>query len=94
MEQAPGVVEGRPRIAGRRIALQHIAAWRERLGLSADEIASEYDLALADAYAALAYYYSQREDVDAAIREGEAFAEAMRAQMPSKARDLPDGRDD
>jgi uncharacterized protein (DUF433 family) len=93
IEQTPGVVGGKPRIAGRRIAVEDVAIWHERLGWSADEIASEYELTLADVYAALAYYYDHREEMDAAIREGEAFAEALRAQTPSKVRDRLYGRD-
>ena len=54
IEITPGVVGGKPRISGRRITVQNIAIWHERMGRSADEIATEYDLTLADVYAALA----------------------------------------
>ena len=80
----PGVAGGKPRIAGRRITVQNVVVWHERMGKSADEIATEYDLSLADVYAALAYYFDHREGIDASIREGQAFAEALRAQTPSK----------
>ncbi len=93
IEQTPGVAGGKPRIAGRRITVRDIAVWHERLGVSADEIATEYDLTLSDVYAALAYYYDHREEIDASIREGEAFAEVMRARTPSKVRDKLHGRD-
>jgi uncharacterized protein (DUF433 family) len=75
---------GKPRIAGHRITVQNIAVWHDRLGWSADEIASEYDLELADIYAALAYYFAHREEIDQSIREGKAFVEKMRQQTPSK----------
>ncbi|CAA9456076.1 MAG: hypothetical protein AVDCRST_MAG02-1527 [uncultured Rubrobacteraceae bacterium] len=39
-------------------------AWHERTGKSADEITSEYDLSLAEVYAALAYYFDHRDEVD------------------------------
>lgn len=71
IESQPGVLGGKPCVSGRRIAVEHIAIWHERLGQSADEIASEYDLELADVYAALAYYFAHREEIDASIREGE-----------------------
>jgi uncharacterized protein (DUF433 family) len=80
----PGVTGGKPRIAGRRITVQNIAIWHERMGRSADEIATEYDLKLADVYAALTYYFDHRAEIDESIREGEAFAEALREQTPSK----------
>ncbi len=75
---------GRPRIRGRRITVQDIAIWHERLGKSADEIATEYDLTLGDVYAALAYYFDHREEIDARLTEDGAFAEALRARTPSK----------
>jgi uncharacterized protein (DUF433 family) len=63
------VAGGKPRITGHRITVQDVVVWHERLGLSADEIASEYGLSLADVYAALAYYYDHREEIDRAIRK-------------------------
>jgi uncharacterized protein (DUF433 family) len=84
IEITPGVVGGKPRIAGRRITVQNIAIWHKRMGRSADEIASEYDLTLADVYAALAYYYDHRAEIEKAIKESEEFVEALRQQTPSK----------
>ena len=49
-----------------------------------DEIATKYNLSLADVYAALAYYFDHREEIDTSIREGKAFAEALRERTPSK----------
>lgn len=84
IEVTPGIVGGKPRIAGRRISVQNIVVWHERMGRSADEISTEYDLTLADVYAALAYYFDHRAQIDESIREGEAFAEALRERTPSK----------
>jgi uncharacterized protein (DUF433 family) len=86
IEITPGVAGGKPRVAGHRITVQNIAVWHERLGKSADEIAAEYDLTLADVHAALAYYFDHREEIDRAIAEGAAFAEALRHRSPSKVR--------
>jgi uncharacterized protein (DUF433 family) len=82
--RTPDICGGKPRIAGHRITVQNIAIWHDRLGWSADEIASEYDLELADIYAALAYYFAHREEIDQSIREGKAFVEEMRQRTPSK----------
>jgi uncharacterized protein (DUF433 family) len=82
----PGVAGGKPRIAGHRITVQDIAVWHERLGRSADEIATAYGLSLADVYAALAYYYDHREEMDQAIRADEEFIAALRQRSPSKLR--------
>lgn len=64
----PGVVGGKPHIVGHRITVQNIVIWHERMGLSADEIATEYNLTLADICAALAYYYDHRAEIDAEIQ--------------------------
>jgi len=60
--------------------------WHERLGINADELAAEHDLALADIHAALAYYFDHRQELDQAIEESEAFVEALRQKHPSKLR--------
>jgi uncharacterized protein (DUF433 family) len=80
----PGTTGGRPRIAGRRITVQQIAVWHERLGMSADEIATEYDLSLGDIYAALAYYHDHRDAIDAAIRADDALIAELRRRTLSR----------
>ena len=90
--RTPDVCGGKPRIAGHRITVQNIAIWHDRLGWNADEIASEYDLKLADIYAALAYYFAHREEIDQSIREGKAFAEKMRSETPSKLEEKLQGK--
>lgn len=86
IEVTPGVLGGKPRIAGRRIAVQHVAVWHERLGQSAEEVAADYDLSLADVYAALAYYHDHREAIDESLRADDAVAEALARQNPSQRR--------
>ena len=81
---APGVAGAKPRIAGHRTTVQDVVLWHERLDLSADEIATEYSLSLADVYAALASYYDHREEIDRAIAGDEAFVAALRQGLPSK----------
>jgi uncharacterized protein (DUF433 family) len=73
-----------PRIAGHRITVQNIALWRDPLGWSVDEIAGEYDLELADIYAALAYYFAHREEIDATIRDERAFVDELGRITPSR----------
>lgn len=83
IESRPDVLGGKPCVAGRRIAVEHIVVWHERLGLSADEIASQYDLELAEVYAALAYYFAHRAEISQSMQEGEAFVHSQREQTPS-----------
>lgn len=84
IEVSPSVSGGRPRIAGRRIMVQDIVIWHERLGRSPDEIALDHDMTLADVHAALAYYFDHREEIDRSIAEDRAFAALLRQQIPSK----------
>lgn len=86
IEVTPGIAGGKPRIAGHRITVQNVVIWHERMGKSADEIAAEYDLTLADIYAALAYYFGHRSEIDQAIEESNAFVEALRQSTPSRLR--------
>lgn len=78
------VAGGKPRIAGHRITVQHIVIWHERMGLSADEIASNHGLSLADVYAALTYYYDHRQEIDEAILADESYVVELRKQIKSK----------
>jgi len=51
IDRSPDVAGGKPRLAGRRITVQNIVIWHEWMGYTADDIATEYDLALAEIYA-------------------------------------------
>ena len=83
IERTEGICGGKPRISGHRITVQDIVVWHERGGWSVDEIASEYDLSLADVYAALAYYFAHRERIDRSIEESKAFVKEMKEKMSS-----------
>ena len=82
----PGICGGRPRIDGHRIQVEDIAIWHERMGMSPDEIVWEYpSITLAEVHAALAYYYENRERIDADIEAAKRHAEEMRAKAgPSR----------
>ncbi len=80
---SPGVAGGKPRIAGHRITVQNIVIWHEFMGLSADEIAAEHDITLADVYAALAYYHDHRAEIDESIRADQSFVEELRRVTPA-----------
>lgn len=84
IEATPGIAGGKPRIAGHRITVQNIVVWHERMGSTADEIATAYDLTLADVYAALTYYFDHRAEIDRDIDDSRAFVEALRQRTPSK----------
>jgi uncharacterized protein (DUF433 family) len=82
----PGYCGGKPHILGHRIKVQHIAIWRERMGMTPEEIVATYpSLSLPAVFAALAYYHSHRNEIDADIEADEQFAAQMKAKAgPSK----------
>ncbi|HFA48797.1 MAG TPA: DUF433 domain-containing protein [Bacteroidetes bacterium] len=79
----PKIKGGKPCIAGRRISVQDIVIWHERLGKGIDEIAAEYDLSISDIYIALGFYYMNRKIIDRSIKEDKIFVEALRKNTPS-----------
>lgn len=79
----PDVCGGKPRIRDRRITVSDIVVRHELLGLTADEVASEYDLSLTDVHAALAYYFDNKAEVDGQIAEERAVVESLRKQVRS-----------
>jgi uncharacterized protein (DUF433 family) len=84
IEITPGIAGGKPRIAGHRITVQDVVIWHERMGKSVDEIAAEHELEISDIYAALAYYFDHRAEIDDALRASDGFVERLRQETPSK----------
>ena len=84
IELSPGISGGKPRIAGHRITVKNIVIWYDRMGKSADEIATEYNLKLSDIHAALAYYFDHRIEIDKSIEESEMFVRNMQKNARSK----------
>lgn len=80
----PGVCGGRPRLNGHRITVFDIAFWRIKLGMTPEEIAGNYDLPLAAVYAAMAYYYDHRQEIDERARQDQLFVEEYQRQHPSR----------
>ena len=65
LESQPGVCGGQPCIAGTRIRVQDVFVWHELQGQSADHIVSRFpQLTMADVYAALAYYWDHRDEIN------------------------------
>ena len=74
----PDVRSGRPYIVGTSITVADIAIARVFQMLDADGIADYYDLSLSQVYAALAYYYDHKAEIDANIAERRKLAEEMK----------------
>ena len=98
IEITPDVCGGKPRIAGHRIKVQDIAIWHEKMGMSPDEIVSNYStINLSDVYAALAYYHDNLEEIRQHIKEDEEYFKELQAKTPSlvrqKLKDLNGSKD-
>jgi len=83
IEITPGLAGGEPHIRGHRIKVRDIVVWHEQMGRSADEIASEYGLSLAQVYAALAFYFDNRDAIDGAIARHRDFVDDLRRNLSS-----------
>lgn len=84
IEIGPGAGGPKPRIAGSRIRVQDVVIWHEKLGMSPDEIVHHYPtITLADVYAALAYYWDHRDEIERAIQEEHALVEEFRKRHTS-----------
>ncbi|MGA2061423.1 MAG: DUF433 domain-containing protein [Thermoguttaceae bacterium] len=99
IESTPGTRGGKPRITGTRICVSDVVIWTER-GRSPEEIVTDFpQLSLSDVFAALAYYYDHREEIDRQMKESEAFARTMemdqgvRVQKSQSAKDQGTGGD-
>ena len=78
--RSPDTCGNRPRIAGTRFSVQQVAVLHKE-GLSAQEIVNEYEfLTLAQVYAALAYYYANREEIESYLAEEEAEYDRLVAE--------------
>jgi len=68
----PEVRSGRPRIAGTGVTVARVVSWY-KLGLTPEEIADEIGhLTLAQVYAALTYYHSNRNQIEADILDDDS----------------------
>ncbi len=79
----PDTLGGKPRIAGHRIAVTHIKTWRLVWGMTEAEIAATYDLPLASVYAAMAYYFDHKAEIDQRDADDVALIEEIKRLHPS-----------
>jgi uncharacterized protein (DUF433 family) len=87
IEATTGTRGGKPRIAGTRITVADVVLMHRRMGRALEEIAGTYDLSLAAVYAAMAYYYDHKSEIDESLDRDDEFAEALRRNNPSRLRE-------
>ena len=75
--RSPEIRGGRPRIAGTGVTVRRIATWY-KLGHAPEEIAERIGhLTVAQVFAALTYYYANREEIEADLAAEEALADQL-----------------
>jgi uncharacterized protein (DUF433 family) len=84
IEISSDVRSGKPRIASTRIAVEDVAVMHLKLGYSLIEIAGKYDLSLASVYAAMAYYFDHRDEIDHRTAEENELVEVLKQNHPSR----------
>ncbi len=77
----PDVRDGQPVISGSRVRVADLIASHLYRHLTADELATNFNLSLAQVYAGLAYYYQHKADIDAVIRSDSQQAEQYLQQL-------------
>ncbi|MEE3718400.1 DUF433 domain-containing protein [Tumidithrix elongata RA019] len=75
---------GKPCISGTRIAVEDVALMHLKMNYSLAEIAGKYDLKIASVYAAIAYYFDHREEIDRRSQEEELLVIGLQQSYPSQ----------
>jgi uncharacterized protein (DUF433 family) len=79
IKRTPGIKGGSPHIAATGVLVRTIARWNNA-GLSPEEIASKFGhLKLEQVHAALAYYYANRDAIEAELTEVDKEADQLEA---------------
>ena len=82
--KTPGVCGGRACIAGHRIRVMDIVGCHEKRGMPVKEVVEEFPgITPADVHAALAYYFDNREEIEADFRTDDEWARWAEANLPS-----------
>lgn len=63
--------DGQPMIRGRRVKVKMVASMHIHAGAPIEEVMEQYNISESEVYAALAYYYDNREAFEADFREAE-----------------------
>lgn len=74
----PKIRNGRPIIAGTTLCVSDVAAVKIFHGKDSDEIAEWFRISLPQVYAALAYYYEHKAEIDAEIKERDELAKEFK----------------
>jgi len=70
------VRQGKPYIKGKGVTVQNIVE-DTRTGMTAEQIAAQFDLTLGQIYAALSYYYDHQTEINEAIEADQKFRDTL-----------------
>ncbi|MCQ3932230.1 MAG: hypothetical protein DPW16_17410 [Chloroflexi bacterium] len=77
----PAIREGQPIIKGTNLRVITLISSHLYRGLSPEELATNFALDLGQVYAALAYYYQHKAEIDTEIRLDAVKAESLLAEL-------------
>ncbi|HEV3022966.1 MAG TPA: DUF433 domain-containing protein [Pirellulales bacterium] len=83
--KTPGVCGGRACIAGHRIRVVDIVVWHEMRQTPVKDIVEMFPgITPADVYAALAYYFDNRPEIDRDFQSDQDWSTWVKTNIPSK----------
>jgi uncharacterized protein (DUF433 family) len=74
IDLTPGVLGGEPHIAGKRMSVSFLVELYVHQHMSVDEIVAAFPVTSSEVYAALAYYYDHRDEIDRFLDEWDKAA--------------------
>jgi uncharacterized protein (DUF433 family) len=80
----PAIRRGQPIIAGTGVRVVDLVASYLFRGLTAEELAVNFALDLGQVHAALAYYYQHKAELDSWMRDDEAAADKLLAELEAQ----------
>lgn len=80
--KTPGVVGGKPRINGTRLAVHHVIVAYVHQGATIEELVDAWEtISPAQIHAALAYYYDHQEEIEQLIEAEKQIAQEMMTEF-------------
>ncbi|HWF43141.1 MAG TPA: DUF433 domain-containing protein [Candidatus Kapabacteria bacterium] len=79
----PEICFGKPRIAGTRFAVKFVVAHHHFQRMSLEEIALDWNVPLAAVYAAMAYYYDHKAEIDQSFKDDEDVVRQLKTERGS-----------
>lgn len=79
----PDIAFGKPRISGTRFTVKDVVAHHFLNRIPLETIAVKWKLPLAGVYAALAYYYDHRQEIDQSFSEDDDYVRRMKLSAQS-----------